>query len=234
MLYDFHTHTFQSDGALSPIELINRAVVKGYNLVAITDHVGQGSLERVLKEVREDCLLAQKHWHIRALWGVELTHLPPKAIDEVAKKARDLGALVVIVHGETTAEPVPRGTNLAALSSKYVDILGHPGLITEQEAELAAKSGIFLELSARRGHRNTNAHVAQAAQKAGAKLLVDSDAHDEDDLLTEETVKDILIQADVYWQHEKILKENPQLLVKKIDNREPPSVDDNLPSPVGG
>ncbi|HCH10256.1 MAG TPA: PHP domain-containing protein, partial [Dehalococcoidia bacterium] len=35
-MYDFHTHTFLSDGALSPIELIRRAIKIGYQVMAIT------------------------------------------------------------------------------------------------------------------------------------------------------------------------------------------------------
>ncbi|SVC01854.1 uncharacterized protein METZ01_LOCUS254708, partial [marine metagenome] len=47
-MYDFHTHTFLSDGVLSPIELIRRAIAIGYKTMAITDHVGPGNLEFVL------------------------------------------------------------------------------------------------------------------------------------------------------------------------------------------
>ena len=50
MIYDFHTHTFLSDGTLSPLELIRRAKTKGYQAIALTDHVGLGSLERVIRE----------------------------------------------------------------------------------------------------------------------------------------------------------------------------------------
>ena len=38
-MYDFHTHTFLSDGVLAPTELIQRAVNKGYKVIAVTDHV---------------------------------------------------------------------------------------------------------------------------------------------------------------------------------------------------
>ena len=37
-MIDLHTHSFFSDGVLSPSELIRRAVVKGYKAIAITDH----------------------------------------------------------------------------------------------------------------------------------------------------------------------------------------------------
>ena len=90
MLYDFHTHTFHSDGVLSPIELIRRAFVQGYSAIAITDHVAIGSLGRLIKEISDDCALARAYWDILAIPGVELTHLPPQAIPEMAKRAKEM------------------------------------------------------------------------------------------------------------------------------------------------
>ena len=43
-MYDFHTHTFLSDGVLAPTELIRRAIHNGYRVMAVTDHVGPGQL----------------------------------------------------------------------------------------------------------------------------------------------------------------------------------------------
>ena len=218
MLHDFHTHTFHSDGELSPVELIHRASEKGYATIGITDHLAVGSLRRVIQEVSEDCALARKYWNIMAIPGVELTHLPFEAISEVAQQAKESGALLVIVHGETTAEPVPKGTNLAAVQSQYVDILAHPGKITDEEAALAAQNNIFVELSGRRGHSRTNTYVASVCQKMGAKLLVNSDAHDEDDLLTPELTREILKKAGVDAQnHKQILETNPLLLLERLN-----------------
>ena len=218
MLYDFHTHTFHSDGVLSPIELIRRALVQGYSAIAITDHIALGSLDRVLKETSKDCALARAYWDILAIPGVELTHLPPQAISEVAQEAKALGAWLVVVHGETPAEPVEKGTNLAAVQSPYVDILAHPGLITPEQAALAAKNDTFIELSARRGHSAANAHVALTSRKAKARLLVNSDAHDEADLLTPALAKATLHQAGLgYRQYHQILSRNPHLLIKKFN-----------------
>ncbi len=218
MLYDFHTHTFHSDGVLSPIELIRRAFVKGYSAIAITDHVALGSLGRVINETSDDCALARAHWNILAIPGVELTHLPPQAISEVAQKAKEMGARLVIVHGETSTEPVEQGTNLAAVQSPYVDILAHPGLITTEEAALAAQNNVFIELTSRTGHSATNAHVALISQKAQARLLVNSDAHNEDDLLTPALAEDVLHQAGLGEHHyEQILNRNPLLLIDKVN-----------------
>jgi len=219
MLYDFHTHSFHSDGELSPLELIRRAHVNGYQVIGITDHLAIGSLERVIKEVSRDCELAKKYWDIIALPGVELTHLPPQAIDEVAREARRLGAQVVVVHGESIAEPVAEGTNMAAVQSAFVDILAHPGLITDEAATIAVKNGVFLELSGRKSHSSTNRHVALVAERTGAKMLVNSDAHDEDDLLTDERVETTLEKACVDDRRQEILVQNPQLLMEKIQGR---------------
>jgi len=217
MLFDFHTHSFHSDGVLSPIELIRRAIVNGYSTIAITDHVALGSLERVIKEIRDDCSLARTYWDILAIPGVELTHVPPQAISEVAQKAKELGAWLVVVHGETTIEPVEKGTNLAAVKSPFVDILAHPGLITDEEATLAAQNGIFLELTARRGHSTTNSHVASLSQKNQAKLLVNSDAHSETDLLSLDVARDIIFQAGIAEQkYQQLLEYHPQQLIERI------------------
>ncbi len=217
MLYDFHTHTFNSDGVLSTLELIRRAFVKGYSAIAITDHVALGSLGRVIKEISDDCALVRTYWDILAIPGVELTHVPPRAISEVAKRAKEMGAWLVLVHGETSVEPVEKGTNLAAVQSRYVDILAHPGLITIEEASLAAQNNIFLEITSRKGHSVSNAHVASVSQKAKARLLVNSDAHNENDLLTPSLLESILRQANINQrQHRQILDRNPLLLIEKV------------------
>lgn len=192
-MYDFHTHTFLSDGVLSPLELIRRAIHNGYRVMAITDHVGPGNLEFVLKTLVEDCATASRRWDILALPGVEITYAPKEDIDAVARDARALGARMVNVHGETIVEPVEPGTNLAALSSDHVDVLAHPGLITLEEARLAAEKGIFLEVSARKGHSFTNGHVVRTASAAGARIILDSDAHAPEDLLTPDFARKVAL-----------------------------------------
>jgi putative hydrolase len=217
MVYDFHTHTSISDGALSPLELVRRALVNGYHAIAITDHVGIGYLKRLITEITADCALAQSHWAITAIPGVELTHLPATAIAEAAQKARGFGAKLVVVHGQTVAEPVEPGTNLAALKSPHVDILAHPGMLTLEEAKLAAANGIYLEITARKQHSVTNKHIAEMARRAGAKLIIDSDAHEESDLLTPELAFTVAKNASL-TESEIIdtLQTNPQALLTKI------------------
>jgi Histidinol phosphatase and related hydrolases of the PHP family len=100
----------------------------------------------------------------------------------MVKRARELGAHLVLVHGETITEPVLPGTNRAAIEAG-ADILVHPGIISESDAQLAREKGVRLEISGRKGHAYANGHVAMIAKKTGAKLVFGSDSHTPDDLL---------------------------------------------------
>ncbi len=183
-MYDLHTHSILSDGEMLPIELIRRMAVLGYSTVAITDHVDTSNTASVLAAlglVRESAHL----FGVRLLCGVEITHVPPPQIADLARQAKKAGADIVIVHGETPVEPVAPGTNHTACSCRDVDVLAHPGLITIEDALLAVKNGVALELTSRGGHNLTNGHVAQIAREVACQLVVDSDAHAPGDLLDE-------------------------------------------------
>ncbi len=192
-MIDLHTHTIFSDGELTPSELIRRAFIKGYKGIALTDHADftnyQFIIENTLK-VKEEIL---NQWNIKILCGIEITHVPPKKIDLLAKNAKNFGAEIVVVHGETIVEPVEKNTNLYALESEYVDILAHPGLISEKEVELAVKNKKYLEITTRKGHSLTNGHVFKLANKLEAKLVLNNDAHSPDDLISIELAKKIVI-----------------------------------------
>ena len=183
-LYDLHTHSILSDGEMLPIELLRRMAVLGYTTVAITDHVDASNTPSVIKAldlVRD----SSKIFGVKLLCGVEITHVPPSQIADLAKSAKESGADIVIVHGETVVEPVAAGTNHAACSCKYVNVLAHPGLITREDAILAARNGIALEITSRGGHNRTNGHVALVARETACQIVVDSDAHAPHDLLDE-------------------------------------------------
>lgn len=218
MLYNFHMHTTLSDGELSPVELLRWAVDRGYSAVALTDHAGLAELPWLAEVLGQSCRIAQEHWGIRALAGVELTHLPPAVIPQAARAAKEAGLELVVVHGETPVEPVPPGTNRAALSSPHVDVLGHPGLLTADEARLAAENGIFLELTSRRGHCLANGLVAQRALAAGARLILDSDAHAAGDLWDQAFARTVLRGAGLpETLLDEVLLHNPERLLQRLD-----------------
>jgi histidinol phosphatase-like PHP family hydrolase len=183
-LYDLHTHSILSDGEMLPIELIRRMAVLGYTTVAITDHVDESNTKSVIESL-DQVRHSAKIYGVKLLSGVEITHVPPSQIADLAKSAKTIGADIVIVHGETPVEPVAAGTNHAACTCRYVNVLAHPGLITREDAFLAAKNGIALEITSRGGHNRTNGHVALVARETACQIVVDSDAHAPHDLLDE-------------------------------------------------
>jgi len=176
-MIDLHTHTLLSDGALIPAEHIRRAQHTGYRIVGISDHADMSTMGSILPILLEAARIENELGEVSVLVGIELTHVRPVHIDQATAKARDLGAQYVIVHGETIVEPVEKGTNLAAIEAG-VDILAHPGLITEDEVKLAADKGVRLEISGKSGHSLCNGHVASFAMKHGATLMFGSDSHE--------------------------------------------------------
>ncbi|MEW5912015.1 MAG: histidinol phosphate phosphatase domain-containing protein [Thermodesulfobacteriota bacterium] len=181
-MIDLHTHTIFSDGELLPSELVQRAENLGLMAVALTDHGDMSNLELVVPRLRAAADELNQHHRIKTIAGIELTHLPPELIAPLARQAYDLGAQIVVVHGESPVEPVAPGTNRAAIEAG-VDILAHPGLLTAQEADLAAAKGVLLEISARGGHSLGNGRVAKLGLAAGAGLCINTDAHAPHDLI---------------------------------------------------
>lgn len=215
-VYDFHMHTTQSDGVLTPVELIRRCIVKGYGAMLISDHSGPGTLERFIRENTIDCRVAREYWNFEAFAGVELTHVPAGSVAAIARQAKEAGAALVVVHGESPVEPVEPGTNLAAASCPDVDVLAHPGLLSPETAQAARENGVFIEISARKGHSLSNGHVAQTALAAGAKLVVNSDSHAPDDLLTPAWAEHVALCAGVPRELlETILLDHPAALLDR-------------------
>ena len=214
-MIDFHTHSFLSDGVLVPSELVRRARVVGYTTMAITDHADESNIETVLKQLTKVAKQLNTDKSFRLIPGVELTHIPPKHIPLMVKKARSLGALIVIGHGETLAEPVEQGTNMAYIKAG-VDILAHPGLITDDEVKAAARKGVHLEITSRGGHSISNGHVASLAKKHGARMLVNTDSHAPGDLITDDRAELVALGAGLDKDDFRRIQENARQLVKKI------------------
>ncbi len=214
-MIDLHTHTVFSDGELIVAELIQRARIAGYKAVAITDHVDHTNMEFILKNLVEGVKKLSLAVDIDVLVGAEITHVPPPLIPELIKKGRNLGAQIIVVHGETIVEPVAKGTNLAAIEGK-ADILAHPGLISEQEVKLAAKKGVFLEITTRKGHSLTNGHVAQMAKKYNAPLVMNNDAHSPEDIIFVEKRKLIALGAGLTYEEYVEMENNAKKLLRKL------------------
>lgn len=208
-MIDLHSHTFASDGELVPAEQARRAEVQGVEVLGVTDHADASNVEDCVERVES----AKQTASIRLLSGVEVTHVPPERIASVVERAREAGADIVVAHGETPVEPVAEGTNRAAIEAG-VDVLGHPGRIKPEDAELAAELGVRLEITARGGHSLANGHVARVAKETGAKLVVDTDAHHPRDFITRDRAVEIARLAGLSEERAvEVVDENPRELL---------------------
>lgn len=215
MIIDLHVHTLFSDGELIPSEVVRRVGAARYAAIGLTDHADSSNLDHLIPSmvrVAEDLNQTQS---VKVIPGIELTHVPPGLIPPLVKKARELGAGLVVVHGETIVEPVAPGTNRAGLEAG-ADIIAHPGLLSVEDAHLAAQKGIFLELTARKGHSLTNGHVAKLAMETGAPLVLNSDGHAPGDFLSEALAPKIVqgagLSSDAYTR----LQSNARLLLDRL------------------
>jgi histidinol phosphatase-like PHP family hydrolase len=218
-IIDLHAHTFMSDGVLSPAETVRRAENAGYAAIAITDHADASNLEFLLGSLQKFAAQTRRYLGIAVVPGVELTHVPLGQIPSLTSRARALGAALVVLHGETVTEPVAEGTNRAGIEAG-VDILAHPGLITEEDTILAKSRGTLLEITARPGHGLANGHVARMAARVGAALVLNSDLHAPGDFLEPGFRRKVALGAGLGEKDLRTIDERMTSLVLKLQGRE--------------
>ncbi len=211
-MIDLHIHSVFSDGELIPSEIARRLSVMNYKAFAITDHADFSNIEFILSNLLKirDFL---EEYELKILVGVELTHIPPKLIGKAVKISRNLGAEIVIVHGETIVEPVKEGTNFHAVQED-IDILAHPGLIDEKTAELASENGVYLEITTRKGHCLTNGHVVKMGKKFGCEFVLNTDSHSPSDFITKDFAEKVLKGAGID-NPERVFKNSFKIAFKK-------------------
>ncbi len=206
-MIDLHTHSIFSDGVLIPAELVRRAENAGLSGIAITDHADSSNIDFIIPRIVSVAEELNSVLSITMVPGIEITHVPPPLIADTVAQARSLGAKIVLVHGETIAEPVAPGTNMAAIKAD-IDILAHPGLISENEVLAAKEKGVFLEISARKGHSLTNGHVARLAQKTGTKMVINTDTHTPENLIDDSMAISVVLGAGLTEEDFKAMQEN--------------------------
>ncbi len=216
--YNLHAHTFLSDGELLPSEVAVRYMSQGYKAIAITDHVDYSNIKPTLKAILEFCRRWPKNFPIRVLPGIELTHLPPEQFKPLAVFARKQGAKIIIAHGETPVEPVIKDTNKLALLAD-IDILAHPGLISDEDTMSAKKRGIFLEITGRAGHADTNSHVIKQARKFSAKLILNNDSHRCADIISPAQLAQVGLNAGLTAEELEEIYRNVEILINKKEGR---------------
>lgn len=177
-------------------EAARAAALLGYHAIVVNPGPGicdQATLHNLRAHARE-CAI---YMEIEIFVAAKLTHTPPGLITQAIGAARKNGAQLVLGFGETIApdqpQPMP-GTNLSAIEGG-VDILLHPGLITPEEARLAARRNTALEISLSPAHALANGHIRMTAAKTGAAMIFGSDARETGDFLSADHIRRIALGA---------------------------------------
>ncbi len=219
-MIELHMHSTLGIGRLTPAAALRQAKLAGCRVAALTEQADaatvKGALRGLLPLAREYGL----YMDLDALAGVELTHVPPQLLGRSVEEARALGAQLVLVYGETLADSVDTGTNLAAIEAG-ADILSHPGLITPEEAALAAEKGVLLELSCRPEHGLANGRAAALARAAGAGLVIASDARGVGEVAGRERRKAVALGAGLSLEEFAAAEANARNLAQKLLHTKP-------------
>lgn len=192
---DLHCHTIASDGHNTIAEMAAAARELGYEYLAITDHsashgfgndVSPDELRAQIERVREVDAGIEG---IRVLAGSEVNVLPDGSLDYEDELLAALDWVVASVHTAfSMSEQAMTARIVRAIEHPLVDAIAHPtGRLIEQrepyavdlEAVFAAAacSGTLLEINANPDRRDLSDTHARSAVRAGAKLVIDSDAH---------------------------------------------------------
>ena len=190
----------------------------GYCGMAFTDHADESNYLHILEnQLRFKEQFNAQGKDFKVIVGLELTHVTPSQIAPLTEKARAAGADLIVVHGETITEPVEEGTNLAAVEA-CVDILAHPGLISDEAVKKGVENGVFFEVTTRKGHSITNGHVVKKVLEFGGEMVINNDYHSPGDRVSPEMAVKVLTGAGLNdVQINKIFDNNKKIFLNSLE-----------------
>ncbi len=192
---DLHVHTDWSDGIDPPERVIEAAIQRGYQYIAITDHsqslgVARGlSPERVREQRRLIDKLNEKYAPFRILHGIEVNIRSDGSLDYDDSVMSEFDLVTGSIHSGF-AQSMEKITQriISAIRSPYVHAINHPtGRLIDKrspyavdlEAVLraAADTGTAVEINSQPDRLDLDDVWARRAIELGVRLTIDSDAH---------------------------------------------------------
>ncbi|HEU4906932.1 MAG TPA: DNA polymerase/3'-5' exonuclease PolX [Solirubrobacterales bacterium] len=197
---DLHSHTTLSDGRNTLAEMADAGRERGYAYMAITDHSASHGFgdhvtaERLWQRIEEIAEWNKGRRGFRLLAGSEINIGLDGGLDYPDDLVAALDWVVASVHtsfsisGAAMTERV-----LAAIENPDVDCIGHltGRLIGRREpyeidveavVEAAARTGTMLEINGNPNRRDLSEQHARLAKEAGARIVLNTDAHGVDTL----------------------------------------------------
>jgi DNA polymerase (family X) len=196
---DTHVHSDWSDGVDSIEAMARAARSLGREYLVLTDHspslgIARGlSPERVEEQRVEIARLNAALAPFRILHGTEMEIRADASLDYPDELLARFDWVVASIHtgrGQPAEQLTRRA--LAAIENRHVDVVAHPtGRIVNRRDPLtldwptvfaaAARTGTLLEMNGS-PRLDLDDHLARAAARAGARLVVASDAHRTEEL----------------------------------------------------
>ncbi len=190
-----HVHSDWSDGRVTIEELAREAVSHGFSYMTISDHsqFSHGLDEKRLGEQwKEIDRVRRIAGGIDILRSCEIDIMKDGSLDIDDETLQGLECGIASVHGSTelgAAEQTRR--IIAAVSNRYVDILGHPsqrllpdqgGMAFDVEAVLSACAarGVAVEISADPMRLDLDWRYIKTAKALGCKFAIGLDAHEKE------------------------------------------------------
>jgi DNA polymerase (family X) len=195
---DLHMHTVLSDGRNTLQEMARAARERGYEYIAITEHsashgfgndVQPDELRRHIERIR-----SLDEPGLTVLAGTETNVLPDGSLDYDDEVLEELDWVIASLHTSfRMSEKEQTERMLRAMEHPLVDAIGHPtgrmlgrrepyALDVDRVIEKAVETGTFLEINANPNRRDLNDVYVRAAAEAGSTIVIDSDAHDVEEL----------------------------------------------------
>jgi DNA polymerase (family 10) len=192
---DLHYHTTRSgDGKSSLKDMVEAAVARGYEYVAITDHGEDlsinGSTRDEMLEHREAIRrVGEEHPEIELLFGCELNIGPEGDLDYDEAFRAEFDFTVASVHSHFDLPPDKQTARLLrAMADPSVTAIGHltgryigrrPGIELDVDAILEglATTGVALEVNGALERLDAASDVIRRAVARGVMLTISTDSH---------------------------------------------------------
>ena len=192
---DLHVHTNASDGDCDVSEIARAAKKMGYKYICITDHSRSSAIanglspKRLAEQIKQIRKLNEKLKGITILTGTEVDILADGSLDFDNKLLAELDFVIAAIHSGL-ASPRQKVTTrtLKAMDNPYVNCIAHPTgrLIGQREPmdidiaaviKHAAQTHTALEVNANPWRLDLKDTHCKMAIEAGAKLVIETDAH---------------------------------------------------------
>jgi DNA polymerase (family 10) len=183
---DLHSHTTWSDGKASLDEMVDAAIARGYDYLAVCDHSQRLREGRIEQQWEAIAAVNERVAPFRVLRGIEVNIRADGSLDFPDELLAECDWVMASVHNGFDNNPNERVA--AAMESPHVDCIGHltsrkigkrePSSIdVDRVIEKALETGTFLEINSQPDRMDLRDAHARAAGEAGVRIVINSDGH---------------------------------------------------------